>query len=153
MAGTPRMTTQITNRLTSLVPAYLPGGVYNNRPISQDTTPDAYEAVPPYRLRTAAIVTDGTDSGDPIGPDASYHSFPQIWFYALRTDSGKDAIANAWDQAFGALHNWQFATPNGTRASVQVIGRGPVLDDPEDSKRLFGTMRLQVTSLWRRIGA
>lgn len=155
MAGTPTMRTRILSRLSSLTPNPLTGGVYD-RPLSRDgegATPNAFAPSFPYQQRPAAVVADGTDQADPLGPDGSFHSFPWVYFYAPRTAQGKDTIADAWDAAFALLHGWRFATGNNTGALVKVISRLAVMDDPEDTQRVLGGMRLQVTGLWRNTGA
>lgn len=163
MAGTPTVASRIHSRLTSdlALTALLPGGIYT-RPIKRGSlddagrlvppgaTPDAFDSVnPSSRPRPSAVVMDGDDNADPLGPGGSFHEFPWVYFYAPPHDSGKDTIATAWDQAYSRLHDWRFATANGTGAHVRVIGRLATRDDPDDSTRVVGGMRLQVTGLWR----
>ena len=142
---------QIASRLSALVPNPLTGGVYTRdiKRTGDGRTPDAFAPTEPWQQRPAAVVVDGTDERDPLGPDTSNHSFPWVYFYAPPTESGKATIANAFTEAYALLHNWHFATDNGTGAEVKVISRLAVLDDPGDANRKMGGMRLQVTSLWR----
>lgn len=155
MSGTPTTVTQILGRLTAdaSLNSTLPGGIYD-RPIKREgmgATPTAFAAAPPYQPRAAAVVTDGTDNADPLGPNGSYSAFPWVYLYAEPHQSGKNTIATAWDQMHSLLHNWRFATGNNTDALVTVIGRLGVMDDPEVPDRVLGGMRLQVTGLWRRL--
>ena len=124
MSGTPRIATVILNRLSGdgTFSGLLPGGVYD-RPLKREgdgETPNAFAPTFPYQPRPAAVVVDGSDETDAFGPDGSFMSFPWVYFYAAPTQSGKDTIANAWDVAFSALHNYRFATGNGTGAQIKV---------------------------------
>jgi hypothetical protein len=156
MAGTPTTVTRILGRLTSdgtLTGTLLPGGIYN-RPLKREgpgSTDGAWDALD-GRIKGAAVVVDGTDEQTAFGPDGSFVSFPWVYIYAEPHENGKTRIANAWDQIFGLLHKWHFATGNGTDAEVQVIGRLGVMDDPDATDRVMGGMRLQVSGLWRRTG-
>lgn len=164
MSGTPTIATAILNRLTtdSAITTLLPGGIYTRplkrgeldsagRLVPPGATPDAFDSVNPQsRPRPAAVISDGDDSANVLGPNSAFDSFPWVYFYASPHDTGKDTIANAWDAAHSRLHDWHFATGNGTDAVVKVIGRLGTRDDPDDSTRSVGGMRLQVTSLWRR---
>jgi hypothetical protein len=154
MSGTPTTASVIHARLTgdATLTTLLTGGIYT-RPIKRSgdgATPNAFSTTPPYWVRPAAVVTDGTDEAMPLGPDAAFSSFPWVYLYGTRDDTGKNTIANAWDRMFSLLHNWRFATGRGTGARVTVIGRLGVIDDDEDSTRVVGGMRLQVTGLWRQ---
>lgn len=166
MSGTPTLAAQILARLQgdSALSTLLPGGIYN-RPIKRGSldsagritpagaTPDAFSSSnPSSRPRPSAVVTDGDDNADQLGPDGAFMSFPWVYFYAEPHDNGKATIANAWDQAFSRLHGWRFATGNGTDVQIKVIGRLATRDDPGDATRVMGGMRLQVTGLWRRTG-
>lgn len=155
MSGTPTIVTSILNRLTgdASLTATLTGGIYD-RPIKREgdgSTPDAFADTRPYQPRPAAVVTDGTDGADLLGPNGSYQSFPWVYLYAPPHQSGKNTIADAWDQMHSLLHNWRLPTANNTDALVTVIGRLGVMDDPEMPDRVLGGMRLQVTGLWRRL--
>ncbi len=156
MSGTPTTATVILNRLTgdSSLTTLLTGGIYD-RPLKRlgdGATASAYSLTPPYQPRPAAVVVDGSDEADVVGPDGAFMSFPWVYFYAEPHANGKATIATAFDMAFSLLNNWRFATANGTGALSRVIGRLGVLDDPEVADRVVGGMRLQVSGLWRRIG-
>lgn len=159
MAGTPTTVTRIVNRLTSdgSLATLLPGGIYT-RPLKREgdgSTPNAFASTFPYQPRAAAVVVDGTDETTAFGPDGSFVSFPWVYLYAEPHQGGKDTIANAWDQIFGLLHGWHFATGNGTDCEVRVIGRLAVMDDQDETLetgRVLGGMRVQVSGLWRRTG-
>ena len=156
MAGTPTMVKRILDRITgsSTLSTILPGGIYNQPLLraGDGATPNAFLPTPPYKPRPAAVVTDGTDEQEAFGPDGAFTSFPFIWLYGPRDDSGKAAIANAFDEMFSLLHNWRFPMPNGTGALVKVISRLETRDEPETTDRLVGGLRLQVTGLWRNTG-
>lgn len=153
MSGTPTIVSRIHSRISGGgLNTLLPGGIWT-RPIKREgngATPTAFDA--DGDPLPAAVVVDGTDQQTPFGPDASFMSFPQIYIYAQPHDTGKATIAEAWDQMYGLLHKWRFATGNGTDAEVQVIGRLGVMDDEPGSDRILGGMRLQVTGLWRNTG-
>ena len=156
MAGTPTIVTRILNRLTSdgSLTSLLAGGVYT-RPLKREgdgATPTAFAPTFPYQPRAAAVVVDGTDEQTAFGPDGAFVSFPWVYLYAEPHENGKATIANAWDQIFGLLDGWHFATGNGTDCEVRVIGRLGVMDDPDATDRVMGGMRLQVSGLWRRTG-
>jgi hypothetical protein len=153
MSGTPRIAATIQSRLSadSGVTTLLTGGVYDH-PLKREgdgATPNAFAPTFPYQPRPAAVVVDGSDEQEAFGPDGSFSSYPWVYFYAAPTQTGKDTIANAWESAFSSLHNYRFATGNGTGAQIKVIGRLATLDDPEVTDRVMGGMRLQVTGLWR----
>jgi len=160
MAGTPTMVNRIAGRLSSLTPSPLPGGIWerplmrgvldgSGRPDPAGSTPSAFAPTFPYQQRPAAVVVDGNTENDPFGPLTAWQAFPWVYFYAPPNQQGKDTIATAFDSAFSLLNNWRYATANNQGALITVIGRLAVMDDPEDSQRVMGGMRLQVSSLWR----
>jgi len=155
MSGTPTLTTKLMERiatdsaLAGVPESVLTGGVYDRelKRTGPGSTPAAFSD--DGHAKPAAVITDQGDNADTLGPGGAYLAFPWIYLYALRTDNGKLAVANAWDLLFSRLHGWRFTTANGTGATVTVIGRLGRRDDQDDTTRVVDGMRLQVTGLWR----
>lgn len=135
---------QIRDRLGQ-DPTYVslsPGGVYDRdlkRNLSTDpanptkgATPDAWEALPPFRVRPATVVRDRGHGRSPGGPRGSYLSQPQLLFYAWPTESGKTRLAAMHRQAESLLIEFALNLDGGGTGLIEDIpDRFGVLDDDE----------------------
>lgn len=125
--------------------AVLTGGIW---PVvlDREKTPGAFDDV--GGPLPAAVVRDQGEDADPAGIDTAFAGFPQVWFQAAATDDGRAAVDAAWEIARGLLHRTRVTGPNGTGASLAVVGRVAVDDDPAMPGLVVGMLRLQAAGLW-----
>jgi hypothetical protein len=132
--------------------AVLAGGVWG-RDLKREgsgATPDAFAPEPPHTPRPAAVVVDDGEGDDLLGPPAAQLGFLSVWFYAVRTGSGRDAVNAAVELTRRSLVNWTWPTPNLTPATIATPGmRLGVRDDPVDGQRLLDRLRFPYVAVWR----
>ena len=153
---------QLYSRLTSsaALTALLVGGIYK-RPLKRGEVDTAGRLVPPGatpqafagpHVRPAAVVVDRGEQTAALAPvDSAVMGFPEVWLYARVTDTGKQQLALAWEEAYSLLHRWRFAGANGTGFETLVVGRLGIMDDPALDGAIVDRMRLQVAGLWRNL--
>lgn len=136
------------------VAAALPGGVYGRdlKRDGQGATPDAYAPNPPNQPRPAAVVVDDGEVDALLGPPLSQAGTVSVWFYAPRTQSGRDAIAAAVEASRRALSGWAWTTANATPARIEGPGqRLGTRDDPVDGQRLVDRVAFPYAVVWRLV--
>ncbi|HEY7119513.1 MAG TPA: hypothetical protein VH475_23175 [Tepidisphaeraceae bacterium] len=153
---------QLHSRLTSsaTLTALLVGGIYK-RPLKRGDVDTAGRLVPPGatplafagpHVRPSAVIVDRGEQSAALAPvDSAVMGFPEVWLYAAHTETGKQQLALAWEEAYSLLHRWRFAGASGTGFETLVVGRLGVMDDPALAAAIVDRMRLQVAGLWRNV--
>ncbi len=144
--------------------ALLPGGVYTHEPKrnvapanelpTRGSTPNAFEATPPFRIKTCAAVGACNRVQDASGVARLWRSYPLVWFYSVPNQQGKEAIQSAM------IRFRQILRPNGDRSITMPNPEGGTLivqalndrpgakDHPNDElDAIFDIERLQINGI------
>ncbi len=146
---------QINARLQSsaALMGTLTGGVWTReiKRTGPGSTPSAFG--PEGQIRPAATISDQGEGQHPQGDavPTAYNAFPLIFLYAPATESGRQALAAAFNEIVSLLHEWTFVTTAGPVAFVRVVGRFGVRDSDELPGSVFDYVRCQVTARWREV--
>jgi hypothetical protein len=160
MMSIPTFQNEIAGLLRSdpALTALLPGGVWIRRIKPNDgtaeaptpgSTPAAFDHA--GRIKRCAAVLNGTGAVvNPLGPEAAFYAFPEIWLRCLPHESEKQKLEEAAQRIIAIIRTaGRVSTPGGTATILTVAARMMPDDDPDLPPAVVDMIRVQADGVWR----
>jgi len=150
----------LRQELTSYPPLQpiLTGGVWT-RPIKRDmsedagdpslgSTPGAFEATPPYRIKPCISIQAGLEERNSNAPNDAMWGFPTLWIRTQPKTTEKAKLEDIFLLIRRRLHHQPLTMPSGSGCMMALAGRMGPMDDIAIKGAVVMMVTVQVDGIW-----